>query len=70
MNDEWKPIETAPKDGTPVILVCRFNVLGQKCYEFGRYGRGDTWYRQDNTVIVKPATHWMAIPTPPETGGE
>jgi hypothetical protein len=64
----WRTIKSAPRDGTPVLLTCRHDVLGQRRYEFGRFGIGGKWYRQDGTVIDKPATHWMPLPAPPADG--
>ena len=68
----WQPIETAPKDGTKVLLG-RF-VLN--CPE-GKNGRMavDFWHTVNphgyegwgkfNTRYW-PATHWMPLPTPPK----
>ena len=75
---QWQPIETAPKDGTPVLL------RGQWAGEIG--GPGDTGtfigYYDDGrtdypgfdwnivggsyyTAWCRP-THWRPLPTPPE----
>ena len=68
---EWQPIETAPKDGTKVLLG-RFSGTGTD--HDGRV-RVD-WYRQlgdsyigwgDFNMRYWPPTHWMPIPPPPET---
>lgn len=75
----WRPIETAPKDGTHVLLG-RF-VPG--CERDGRIERDH--YRTEGEVAAKagfegwgkfnpqhwPATHWMPLPPPPSnTEGE
>lgn len=58
----WQPIETAPMDGTPVLV-------------FGgiAYWRADAhaWYTITGSaypgrVIEWPVTHWMPLPTPPK----
>lgn len=61
---EWMPIETAPKDGTDVVLVKvgnkpwigRFYTHLQE-----RYGMG---WRNSHGNLFNP-THWMPLPEPP-----
>ncbi len=65
--NEWQPIETAPKDGTPFLA---FGISpGQYKFEYGddigvtrwKVGYGGSW-------SGGPAypTHWMPLPPPPE----
>ena len=63
---DWQPIETAPMDGTEVLLfgdrfdsayLCAFHD-GEWKYA-GRYP--DCW----DGGIVNP-THWMPLPAPPK----
>ena len=71
----WQPIETAPKDGTEVLVFGKwFGEIAKsapdakpemhvaKFYEHGVWNitGGDTY-----ASWVK-ATHWMPLPTPPE----
>lgn len=72
---EWQPIDTAPKDGT-AILVGRFTGNPQASHEGVC---AVDWWRSitDRSGFVGfgqfnpsyfPATHWMPLPPPP-TGG-
>ena len=58
MSAEWQPIETAPKDGTRVLVV-----------EDGEYHVA--WWRQgwtragDDYDIAMEPTHWQPLPPYP-----
>ena len=69
----WKPIDTAPKDGTK-ILLCRPTIRPDS---FGVFCQVAAWWEGENNWIVymsqpleKPVhfepTHWMPLPAPPE----
>ena len=61
--NEWKPIETAPKDGTRVL------VLHEEGFAVVAFKRRTAWrvtWRFEK-LHGRP-THWMPIPDPP--GGE
>ena len=71
MSGEWKPIETAPKDGRQNVLLWN----GKRVYEghwgLGRYNRSTreyehAWISHPNSGDTKP-THWMPLPKPPST---
>lgn len=49
---DWQPIETAPKDGTPVLTWD-----GAECMVLAYYDDGTPDYYQP--------THWMPLPHPP-----
>lgn len=62
----WQPIETAPKDGTFVLLYSPI-LFGEQMvvayYELGRWN--------DLMGRVPQPTHWMPLPkAPEEDGGE
>jgi len=70
----WEPIETAPKDGTQV-LVCGGiehgsmgsgdTPLTRPCVaEWYDDGESSTWFKSDDcySTAVSP-THWMNLPT-------
>lgn len=56
----WQPIETAPKDGTSVLLWWNGSMF------VGAWGTGEEnkgWYSGEDYV---PATNWMPLPNPPQ----
>lgn len=59
----WQPIETAPKDGTR-ILVFRENEDGHEQKRIGvdYFKRGVWWLSRTQ---MRP-THWMPLPEPPQ----
>jgi hypothetical protein len=68
----WQPIETAPKDGSRILLwVCTRGSLRRGWAEICWWGKhrdwGDTWLRHDGKEIVGPgvATHWTMLPLRP-----
>lgn len=56
----WLPIETAPRDGSPVLI---FSVWSDRTVGCWSAHRG-IWVDQSHGVVV--ATHWMPLPDPPE----
>jgi hypothetical protein len=76
MQPQWQPIETAPKDGT-VILINNPNKYGpnKKPYKYQvlmawyytrKYEQGTIEYWDTfNNCHPKP-THWMPLPEPPK----
>ena len=68
---DWQPIETAPKDGTPVKLglKCSLRVIGSNAiksyFEDGQWFSeyGESGWRRVPAVFYP--THWMALPPPP-----
>ncbi len=73
---QWQPIETAPKDGTYVLVVPPTH-SSVSCsvarFDNDRYSRKPRpfWNRSDGWGRVSvsrdtPPTHWMPLPKPPE----
>jgi hypothetical protein len=62
---EWRPIETAPLDGTHVLVV------DENAVSEARYIEGHGWYlaQNDPTDSWGPGpltpSHWMHLPPPP-----
>jgi hypothetical protein len=75
---DWQPIETAPKDGTYILLFVRTSWGGPEihkaCWEDNTYDvKCEAWCianstdRDYNTSDeVECPTHWMPLPAPPE----
>lgn len=69
---EWQPIETAPKDGTELILFDEMVCIGSWRNDWNFQDEPKQWF--DNTfddyscgygsTPLKP-THWMPLPEPP-----
>lgn len=67
MNNEWMPIDTAPRDGTMILFWRKLGRVG-----LGFYRDGHIW---TGTVVPLPsaiarewedvATHWMRLPPAP-----
>jgi hypothetical protein len=67
-SPEWKPIETAPKDGTQVLVLS-----GALNMRVGWYDQGSWIYYQKYggvRVVILAPTRWMALPMPPSAEGD
>lgn len=66
-SEGWRPIETAPKDGTD-ILACDED--GQYVARWAAYAGGNPrwrlWWNGDPNDDL---THWQPLPAPPQPGG-
>lgn len=63
---EWQPIETAPRDGTPVLLT-NGDTMEVGGWQEGWRGKPGTFWCQgcDEYPVCINATHWMPLPPPP-----
>ena len=69
---DWQPIDTAPRDGTQVLLYVPQDTddempsfIAQGWYESGIFDR--RWYEAAGECVCDPQpTHWMPLPAPPE----
>lgn len=66
----WQTIETAPKDGTRILLYPRVNQRTGECtitvarwWQPARAGKG--FWIHDGTCTLKHPTHWQPLPAPP-----
>ena len=74
---EWQPIETAPKDGSTILLGNEHGCWAARyrpVYQSG-YHPDDPWFsmmlnheyrRKDGILQWAPPTHWMPLPVPPD----
>ena len=64
---QWLPIESAPTDGTYVLLFDAGYANPYLHAAWDRFGRG--WWTQSTesgaSVVWWSATHWMPLPPPP-----
>jgi hypothetical protein len=62
---EWRDIETAPKDGTVILMAdgltmfCGFWLKSEREWVDGSRDR-------NGELITWDATHWMPLPSPPK----
>lgn len=66
-EQQWQPIETAPRDETEVLLYAAAGVFSDTGLG---YWDGKMWSCGWNKEFRNP-THWMPLPTPPalQSGG-
>ncbi len=65
---EWQPIETAPKDGTEILVCITYNLPDDEweTVQWVDGWRSGKWFRyHDKIYIPFPPTHWMPLPPPP-----
>ena len=64
----WKPIDTAPKDGTPILVIAvEDHLKTSNIPAVARFVR-DKWRTIDeggDHYSYWPLTHWMELPTAP-----
>lgn len=69
----WQPIDSAPKDGTNVMLLCVFDdrreiTIARWCdtpAPAGPFGKFCWREMQDSTVAEQVPSHWMPLPEMP-----
>ena len=63
-SDKWQPIETAPKDGTKVLIFVMGKNVMQASYSRCNEYWIDCWC--SNMSGVYSPTHWQPLPKPPK----
>jgi hypothetical protein len=69
----WQPIETAPRDGTRVLVFWAPSIIQISWHEVSyRVINGQEWFRRVGWMVdglttgeIYP-THWMPLPDPPD----
>lgn len=62
-TNKWQPIETAPKDGTEVLVTKPGYTMAVAGFDYGEWrDAGDMGW--GGYCDVEP-THWMPLPNPP-----
>lgn len=78
MTDNWQPIETAPKDGTWILVYCpedtnrghavmhtaRWMDFYQSAPDWA-HGPLDDYFGSYREGLPSNPTHWMPLPAPP-----
>lgn len=64
-EDQWQPIETAPKDGTEILVFDAGAIFISLWFTDPDRGEQGWW---DNGIVEPPPTHWMPLPDPPKVG--
>jgi hypothetical protein len=68
-QSQWQPIETAPKDGTEVLLYEKGSInIG--CYDWCEFENGSFKHWTGLSDSLENPTHWQPLPTPPQEQGE
>jgi hypothetical protein len=62
----WRTMESAPRDGTVVLLWAAHWRSPETGWTFG----DDSWQDCPKDSYVRPPTHWMPLPALPLSGGE
>jgi hypothetical protein len=72
--NEWQLIETAPRDGSCILVLCRIRETFDPCHDFDivyfdnerNFGIPIGWSCVSGGQPLDP-THWMPLPNPPES---
>ncbi len=67
--EPWQPIETAPRDGTWILVIDPNSPMcwapyGFSCWTSDYTGK-EYWCEEDTSDEIFP-THWQPLPTPPK----
>jgi hypothetical protein len=68
----WQPIETAPKDGTPILITRPTKFKVEEGWHVVRWEDDEDWWvchdgKFDTMLRGNEPTHWQPLPAPPAT---
>lgn len=71
----WMPIESAPRDGTEILVACMYNsdpakvnvCCNARWIDHDR--AGEMWHDIEGVMGQEDVTHWAKIPAPPTSEG-
>ena len=70
MKGKWQPIDTAPKNGSPILVFWNYVLDGKSwtCYAITRWDeQAHEWTDvEDSDDYFSEPTHWMPLPEPPQ----
>jgi len=64
LQDGWQPIESAPKDGTKVIIC------SSEYSPIVAAFKGSQWEKRAGSFVAHLPTHWMPLPAAPQQKGK
>ena len=64
-RDEWQPIETAPKDGSEILIYQDGHVFGHD-FAIGRWVTPGYWSNRNSVGEYNRPTHWKPLDSPNE----
>ena len=70
MDNKWRPINTAPKDGTWILLLGESGYVNRPYRAHVGCWGNDRWYQSEGCSFEddgEPPTHWMSLPEPPRS---
>lgn len=65
---EWEPIRTAPKDGTPIVVIAK-NGGGFWTLPIVTWWENKLngyWWADEGKVLYHAPLYWLPIPPPPK----
>ena len=74
-KDDWRPIETAPDDGTEILVCMTHNLPDCGAWEtimWVDWQRGPyVWPNYERRIDIPfPPTRWQPLPPPPDSPSE
>lgn len=74
-KQQWQPIETAPRDGTEIILGAwdeegKFITVANARWVENYEATKEFWHDIEGSFKQEDVTHWMPLPQPPITDAE